>query len=335
MEPEFDFSSIDLFFEIHNLLQAGKTPVSEQWDTLFETPGYQSLAKGEFQKKFFKDNYTLAFNPDRAETLAKMMKEPEGRYLEHYQRFSSEIESFQTYLEDLKARTTEVSTDVLAQAKEFLPVIEELKPPTISFVLFDHDARSYDSIVFDPLYAMDLGEHLNSVLAHEVHRYFRNQLVEFELSETNVDEILWVMNQIQQEGIADQIDKTPLYLSKRVPPKLREPAQRYQELIENTIPYFEKIDSIFEKATIFPNMRNEFGTILRRFIPLNGHIIGFVMTNTIIGCLGKEIVIETLGNPFEFIRLYNKAVQECNLDEFFFSQSAMSFIDSMEKEYKK
>ena len=57
------------------------------------------------------------------------------------------------------------------------------------------------------------------------------------------------------------------------------------------------------------------------------------MANLIIEQLGKETLVEDIGNPFAFFRLYKKAADKKGGNTPTFSDKAIDFIQSLEKRY--
>lgn len=91
-------------------------------------------------------------------------------------------------------------------AEEYLPAGDYAYYP-VSFVIFDRDARGYRPVVVDLLNALDQGERLVYLLAHELHHYYvgmlrRGGITDQELADTRSD-LAWIVDQIQLEGVAD------------------------------------------------------------------------------------------------------------------------------------
>jgi len=83
---KLDFSGIEKFINILSILKNDKEPTENEWNELFSAPGYRALIENEFDKSFFKDNFTLAFMPSKAEVLRDRTSKNDivSRFLQHY-----------------------------------------------------------------------------------------------------------------------------------------------------------------------------------------------------------------------------------------------------------
>jgi len=94
----FDFTAIDAFWDILSLLEKDKIPPEGQWSALLDTPGYRALTKSEFERRFFTENFELAFMPSRKEALSEALTG--GRvapYLAHYVQVKESREELERY----------------------------------------------------------------------------------------------------------------------------------------------------------------------------------------------------------------------------------------------
>ena len=66
---------------------------------------------------------------------------------------------------------------------------------------------------------------------------------------------------------------------------------------------------------------------------MSGHPTGYFMTNAIINEFGKEAIILSWTNPFEFFKLYQKAANKNKETYPVFSDSAMNYIHDLEMIY--
>jgi hypothetical protein len=178
-------------------------------------------------------------------------------------------------------------------------------------VIFGNDARGYATIVIDLLYAIDQGKRLNYLVAHEAHHFYRNQILAFNFPEDSHPDydLVWVLNQIQAEGIADQVDKRVRFFDDGDLAD-SEAALTYRQYLAETPKLLRKIDSLLADYDVDTHNATEISKTLRKSVPMSGHPTGYFMTRTIIERLGKEVLLEQVGNPFIFFLQYQQAATE-------------------------
>jgi hypothetical protein len=179
------------------------------------------------------------------------------------------------------------------------------------------------------LYAYDQRDFFISFIAHEFHHFYRNQYFPYAQDQT----FIWIIDQIQGEGIADQINIGKWFRDKNLYPQYAEKKRSYLEWYAKSPEIIREMGHLFEAAHDNPEKKMEYGQQLRAIIPLSGHPTGFYMANLIIEQLGKDKLVEEIGNPFAFFRLYKLAADKKGGDTPTFSEKAIRFIRSLEKRY--
>jgi hypothetical protein len=325
-----DFSGVEKFLELTALLEQDKEPAQEQWDDMFATPGYEILIMREFNKNFFIERMRLAFMPSKKEALEAKMKEEKGfwaQFLPHYVRAKKQRKLIEEQVAMLKA--LDFMESAVEETQEFLPNLPIEEYPPLSFVIFGPDARGYMPVVVDVLYAYDQEDFLVSFLAHEFHHYYRNLLFPFAQDQS----FIWVIDQVQGEGIADQINRGKWFHDKDLYPKYAQKNSRFLDLYANSPEIIRQMNHLFEAAYDHPENRMAYGQQLQAIVPMSGHPTGFYMANLILEQLGKEALVKDIGNPFAFFRLYKQAADKKEKGTPTFSEKAMRFIRSLEKRY--
>ena len=325
-----DFSGVEKFLELTSLLEKDQEPTEEQWDVLFATPGYKILTLREFNKNFFIERFKLAFMPSKkAERDAKLAEETGfwGKFLPHFIRAKNQRKLIEEQVAKLK--NLDFLKAAVDKAREFLPDFAVEEYPPLSFVIFGPDARGYMPVVADVLYAYDQGDFFISFIAHEFHHFYRNQYFPFSQDQA----FIWVIDQIQGEGIADQINVGKWFRDQSRFPGLVEKNKGYLKWYDMSPEIIRDMGILFEAAYDHPQKKAEYGQQLRAIIPLSGHPTGFYMANLIAEQLGKESMIENIGNPFAFFRLYKEAADKKGGKAPNFSEKAIRFIQSLEDRY--
>lgn len=331
----FDFSGIDQFWKIVSILEQDQEPDDRDWTALFQTPGYRELISREwpFEEEFFKKNFRLAFKPSLASALKEELEKKDNRWLMHYVRIKSLKEPLLRHQKWLQ--TAPLMTKAMGMAQEYLPqgLLKDVPLPPISFIFFDLDARGYSPIVVDMLFALEERESLFYLLAHEAHHYYRDKILAYAPGELRAGHatVMWVLNQVQAEGIADQIDKRTTYFEGGEQEK-SPGAVRYRELVDESPRIIADMNAFLEQMADSPSRLPQLGQELRRRIPQSGHPTGYYMARAIIAELGGEQLINTVGNPFAFFYLYNIAARKSDSYPVF-SNKSVEFLRSLERAY--
>jgi hypothetical protein len=325
-----DFSGVEKFLELTALLEKDREPTQEQWDDLFATPGYKILVLREFNKNFLIERFKLAFMPSKQGERDARLKEEKGfwaKFLPHYIRAKNQRKLIESQIAELKA--LDFMESALKETRKFLPDVPIEEYPPLSFVIFGPDARGYMPVVVDVLYAYDQRDFLVSFIAHEFHHYYRNQYFPYSQDQA----FIWVIDQIQGEGVADQINIGKWFFDKNLFPKYAEKNKGYLEWYAKSPEIIREMGRLFEEAADHPEKKTELGQQLRAIIPLSGHPTGFYMANIIIEQIGKDILIDDIGNPFAFFRLYKQAADKKGGKIPTFSEKAIRFIQDLEERY--
>jgi hypothetical protein len=329
-EFNIDFSGVEKFLELTALLEKDQEPTQEQWDDMFDTPGYKILILREFNRNFLLERIKLAFMPSKKETLEAKLNEEKGfraQFLPHFVRAKNHRKLIEEQVARFKSE--DFIKAAVDEARKFLPDIPLDENLPLSFVIFGPDSRGYAPVVVDVLYAYDQGELFIPFMAHEFHHYYRNQLFSY----PHDQDFLWVIDQIQGEGIADQINIGKWFHDKNLYPKFAERKKGYLEWYAKSPDIIQEMGHLFECAYDHPEKKMEYGQQLQAIAPLSGHPTGFYMANLIIEQMGKEILVEHIGNPFAFFRLYKRAADKKGGKTATFSDKAIDFIRSLETRY--
>jgi hypothetical protein len=331
--PNFDFSGMERFWDVVSVLEADRDPTTDQWSALFETPGYRALTASEFDRSFLQDAFTLAFRPPRDARLSgELVEQTVRRYVEHYRQVGerrTELEEQQRLL-----RTEPISTAAREAAFRYLPEIPISEDPPVAFVIFANDGRGYSPIVIDLLASML--QDLNPFMAHEFHHWFRNRILEFDRDSVDPEDasLMWVLDQIQAEGIADLIDKRRWFEREGEARGPGDPGYvvRFRENVRQAPEFLRSLDRRLIAIAEDPSGRQAIGEEIRELLPQSGHPVGYYMASRILEELGLAPLVERVGSPFHFFRLFNEATEEAGGDPIL-STGAIHWIDSLEERY--
>jgi hypothetical protein len=334
-----DFSGMDEFWKITSILTKDIEPDDNDWNALFNTPGYSILTQSEFSKDYFKNYFRLAYMPNKKNMLREELDKPHWRvqYLRHMTNVLSQKEKIKNHRKKLIS-SNDITREALKLTKEYFPgdtlVTDDL--PQISFVVFGNDARGYSNIVIDVLFSMEQGNKIKYLVGHEAHHFYRNKQLEFNFPGPGHPDynLIWVLNQIQAEGIADQIDKRVRFFDGGDMEDSKW-AHKFKEYLKLTPGLIIRMDSLFVQYSSQSEDLNSLSEELKKIIPMSGHPTGYYMTRAIIENLGKNELLKHVGNPFQFFRLYNQAAQKDTERYPAFSEESLKLIKHLESRYLK
>ena len=314
MDPVFELGGLTAFWGIVDVLQVDGEPPRHQWDELLESPGYRALST-EFKPSFFKDKYRLAYKPSSVEAREKSVTRGDW-YIKHYLDVADRRPMLEAWAAGL-GEDEGFMEGPASKAEEWLPSGVE-GSPVVAFAVFDMDSRGYETVVFDPLYAVSLGDDFGDLLAHELFHSLARRFYVYDPDrvEAKDRDIMWVLRQLNEEGIADHIY-----------------AQEYpsrDEHVADSSWAVQEMDRLIRRIAITEDT-DELSSMLRVTPPRAGHPTGYYMADTIMGALGRERLLETVGDPFAFFRAYDEAAKMRSLSSF--SQETLGYVDGLAMKY--
>lgn len=327
-----DFSGMNAFWEIMESLENDCMPSEEKWEELFITPGYITGNEHEFSHDYFKRFYTLAFMPSKQNELAKELQKSSfyTPYLKHIASIKKQKEEIKKKQRELE-NSNEIFTRAFERVKHYLPdgITEKYPEPTIAFMIFGPDGRGYETILVDLVYFLQNEEQAVDFIAHEMHHYYLGKESVMRAGEV---ELLWVIEQIYAEGLADQIDKKSIYFGNGLSAQ-SEKALRFRELVYDTPNVIRKMDSLLNDMILSPERYKTNALKISGLVPQSGHPTGYFMATTLLENAGAECLVEDFGNPFAFFRRYNDMARNSKGKYPTFSDTSLQLIGELEKRY--
>lgn len=355
-----DFSAVHQHFVVMDVLLSGNEPTENQWNNLFQTAAYKELIRREFKSPTrFQEVFRAAYLPGHTKDVNEILKriDRKGNFwtawvttlLEAYENIPNQKEELIQLIEDYQK--LELSEFAKEQSARFLPENHFEDFPKIAFVIFN-DSRGYDPIILSlnsyvktgdlrDNQALDCMTELGHdkdfsfqlLYAHEAFHYYRAKKKEFNFPDNNdpYSSLIWIMNQIENEGIADQIDKQIQYFEPGCFADTRE-GERYLGYLDLHPGLILKMDSMFVEIANHQDSAKIFSKRFSRMIPRAGHQTGFYMCNAIINEFGEASLKSISRNPYAFFKLYQKAAIKNN-ELLAFSEKSLDFISFLEKRY--
>ncbi len=341
-----DLTSVDEFFKVTLTLKQGKEIPAEQWGKFDNSSGYKKFAESEneFLINTIKSSLQIVFangnelerdsvlnisKEEMAQSKALMMKKT---ILTNYQDINENYLSIKSFRENYDFDSLLVKS--IQRLGSFLgsPIDSTIEFKPVFFFFLNPDGKDAEDalyIDFNLIFEMTEQQRIDFI----AHEYFHNYRRYFENHGFNYKcDLNFLLDMIQNEGIADQIDKSQgyeKYYSEVIKsPELTEIMVNLYNQAENDLEKIQTIIIRFSKNKISENgMIDELLDVYK----FNGHAIGFYMSSQIVKAGYKKEMIKTFYKPYEFYKLYNLSAIEN--DTFQLSDEFMVYLNKITKEY--
>lgn len=336
----FDFSGADLFWEVHDSLARDVEPPDSLWEALWSTPGYALLDRREGRRPDVTRGFRLAYMPSLRDEADAVAAEPSwvARIVRHARQIPRARDSVAAFREELQSSDWMERGRELAQT--YLPAgtTQRYPPPQVSFFYF-LDARGYsERLLLDPVYFMRIRNAVD-VLAHEFHHYYTN-FISPPLKPFGDDFLAWTLSTTENEGVAGMLDKvevpgmSPDDLREAYPDSSRRAYfVMYQDEYRRSNERLAQVEDVLERVAAHPDSMDALGRWINRELPDNGRIMGAYMAVVIEGAMGRESLLEVVGDAFGFWRRYNEAARRTGGRARVLSDEAMRMLDAAEAKY--
>jgi hypothetical protein len=337
-----DWSSLDLFWRVHDVLAADQEPAAALWDSLFASTGYAALEAREQRAATLRLAFRVAFKPSLSDSIPLVLAG--SPWLEHHLPLIAAAPRWRTEVERLRAPA---ALDALLDsartlAAQWLPegATDRLPMGRIGWAIFGSQRGYPDLLLLDPALFVQHPDRAR-LLGHELHHYYRAGLAR-PRQPLGGDLAAWALVSVEVEGIAGQVDKRPLLaldsaaLARRYPegtpsgayyrdyPRVHGESPRWLQMADSLLTELATVASSAERATL--------AAALHGGLPDNGRALGSWMADVIDDVLGRAAVLEVVGDPFEFWRTYQRAAQSSGGRYPTLSATAMRVIAEIESQ---
>jgi hypothetical protein len=322
------------YWELTDSLKKNKPITDEQWTAFINLEGNKTYARSVFDSASlvsYRRALEIVYMPGNDARLQKNLK-AKYWYTILIKRYKDQEDSLKTYLQ--QTLQSPAYKDVMYKyVYEYLPKKDRHPVKDLKFYYngLAMDAVSYPNGIFISLMAgVNNSKIKNGILeAHELHHQLRSQM-EFKNIKPEHEGMLYAIFSIQNEGIADMIDKVPTLAQPGDPDSITDwllkPAPAAIKLLDSNLVVMAR-----SQGASFQNEK-----AYRKLLHSSaGHMPGFYMASTIENNGYKKQMINTAANPFQFIYLYNKAAKKDATHPPVFSKDAIKYLESLEKLYKK
>lgn len=342
--------SVDQFLKIADKLSAGNMPSEEEWQALFNTQGYKISNSYPGREDIVRNIAIITFAPghkaEQDSVLSISLLDTSKTVLERISKLT--ISNYLDMKKNMKALKkfrksydfNSIAPLASKKLKGFLPnPVDSLItfPKSVYMICSEADSRVKPGgmlIDFNSYYMHELHNANVKLMAHEMFHVYRENFENADFRNSNY--MIWHLDQLQNEGIADQIDKKGTI--EEVAENLMKTggtedfAKKYINSYYKTPKMLKASDSLTVLLANNKITEEKFNKEMDDFFPFGGHPNSYYMTELIkkAGLWGE--VMENFYSPIEFIKIYNRAAKQ--YDEYVFSKESIDFLESIKKKFE-
>jgi hypothetical protein len=321
------------YWELTDSLKQDKPITNQQWETFINLEGNKTYVHSVFDSASlvgYRRALEIVYMPKNDERLQRNLK-ANYWYVVLIKRYKDKEDSLKTYLKET-LQSPAYKEVMYRYVYEYLPKKDRHPVKSLKFFYnaLGMDAVSYPNGIFMSLMACNNNVKIkNGILeAHELHHQLRSQMALKPLKEEHKG-LLYAIRSIQNEGIADMIDKAPTLAS-------YDSVSTREWLLDAAPATLKTFDSTLVVIAQSKGANFQTEKYYRKLLRSSaGHMPGFYMGRTIVNNGYKKQMIKTADNPFRFIYLYNKAAKKDKGLLPVFSEVAIEYLEELEKMYKK
>ncbi|OKS86868.1 DUF5700 domain-containing putative Zn-dependent protease [Mucilaginibacter polytrichastri] len=325
--------AVTKYWELTRLLKQNIPLTDKQWDDFIAIDGNKTYAESEFTTERlanYRKAIEIVYMPKNDSLLQVRLKQ-KNWYCILAKRYKDEELQLKAYLADTVLNPAYFN-NAYQYVYEYLPKkaqhhIDGLK---LYYNCLSNDAVSYpQGLFFSLLSVIDNAKAKTGTLeAHELHHRLRPNL-DFDstrVSNAHAEGLLWAINTIPNEGIADMIDK-PAELQQTDDPHgiadwLLDAAPATLKSLDSCIQLMAVNKTTgLEKVRFYRNMLK--GTV--------GHMPGFYMARVIVKNGYKKQMVNRSYDPFEFFYLYYEAAKKDEDHPYQFSAASISYLKALRR----
>lgn len=339
----FHTEALDAYWKMIEPLKKGDSLSKETWNKFLDLDANKIYIKNQgFDKNYLerlRKSVEVVYMPQNAEILAKRIeaieKDPSTYWLTYkvyvYKKYEKELKEFQSTV-----GTPQYLEASYKNTFKWLPKNLQVKDPEIKIYLLgiENDAIAGSSglvLTLWNLYNNDKIQ-LGGLLGHEMHHYLRNPFDYKNIAKED-EGLMYFLNVILNEGSADLIEKpTNIAHNDEIPYGLQ-----IRDFLLPQADSIVKVAKQYIEEMKFSDGKNfktekDYRNLVKW---TSGHNPGYFMADIIVRNGYRNQLLKNIKNPFQFIHLYNKAAKKDSKKPPMFSDSAIQYVQMMEKKYWK
>ena len=325
-------AAVTRYWEITDGLRQDKPLTDQVWQEFLEIPGNKIYVRGIYSAADlvrYRKAIEVVYMP-RYDSLRRARLQAKVWYYMMVNDYKEHEPEYRKLLASIKDNA--VSLDLMYQkAYQYLPARNHTKVADLNiyYEALGNDATAQDEGLFYSLRAVrDANEAGAGILeGHEIHHKLRTGK-NFGPIAPDDQGLMEIMFSIQNEGLADLIDKSVTVNMPGDPRGIREWA------LDPAPAFIHQMDSAVQARALGGPPAT--GRFYRRLSNgSNGHVPGFFMSGTIQRNGYVKQLIAAADDPFAFFYLYQKAARKDKTHPPRFSEAAMRYMKTLERKYAK
>ena len=333
-----DFKSIDTFFKIADKLSQNKNVKKSDWKKLYKTAAYQKLKINQSDCKDIREAMELTFLSENKALCDSLLAAPYSLSDDDYnlKLLLRNCVSLAKNYDDVKnVRQSydfeELKAQAIRQFRDFMPAVNDsfLTVPDIYFFFNGPDGYAIgNSIMLDFNYFYQNPQRIVGTFAHEIFHAYRFHLKKVKIIYSNA--LLYTLDRIQDEGIADLINKKGSEYSAKTLTEIGYPIdleKMYLETVANCSDWLSRLDSLtlahLDGTMPYDTYQEQILSLIKR----NAHPVGYHISQLMVKNGLKAKMLDSFYNPIEFVKLYNSIAESEGMHVF--SDRFMTYIDEL------
>ncbi len=330
-KPEFHFEAAEAYFKLIEQLEACGKITQNQWDEFLSLRGNQLyISENQISVSYLqqlKETIESIYQKD-----SQLNSENESLFLKSRWRYKNEHEALQEHLQWLKSNQRLIIKESFNRAKQFVQYSsdEVFEYPNVYYHALDFDGSANEKGIFiSILGAYDNNQYrLGNYEAHELHHLIRKSLLK-DLPILEKDKgLLWALDAILNEGIADLVDKD-IILSKDSTWWLKDIVNDYYMSTAKKAIY-DLDQLILDEINGNHHKESKYRIAVQNSV---GHIPGYYMAKLIQEKGFEEKLIEISNNPFAFILLYQDVAESNHESLPLFQPESINYLKDLQEYY--
>jgi hypothetical protein len=319
------------YWELTDALRQDKSLTDTAWQELLALPANKIYVPGVFPEealKRYRKAIEVAYMP-RYDSLLQAKLQAKVWYYVLVNDYKQREPMFRKYVQQVAQQPSYLET-MYTYAYEYLPKRAHTKVSDLHlyYTALGNDASSRDEgIVFSLNSAIEWNKPKAGILeAHEMHHQLRPR-PNFSSASEQDKPLLWALDAIQNEGIADLIDKKPLAQS---------PDSAYIQswLLVPAPAVIQRLDSVLQVGAKMGSSALPVRKFYQRlYNSTAGHLPGFYMARIIEKQGYTSQMLATIDNPMAFFALYQRAASKDKSRPPLFAKASMAYLKKLEKQY--
>lgn len=319
------------YWELTDALRQNKPLTDAAWQELLALPANKIYVPGVFPEealKRYRKAIEVAYMP-RHDSLLQAKLQAKVWYYVLVNDYKQREPMYRKYVQEVAQKPSYLET-MYTYAYEYLPKRAHTKVTDLRlyYTPLGNDASSRDEgIVFSLNSAVDWNKPKAGILeAHEMHHQLRPRPNFGKASEQDKP-LLWALDAVQNEGIADLIDKKPQVQSP-------DSASVQSWLLMPAPAVIQRLDSVLQVGAKMGNAALPIRKFYQRlYNGTAGHLPGFYMASIIEKQGYTPQMLATIDNPMAFFALYQKAARKDKTHPPLFAKTSLAYLKKLENQH--